>query len=283
MFNRKHSFKTEHQMRKMKRNRFLIAIACTVVLFSVFSLVYMIVGDLSGGVETDETESITEYSVEIKEQTGVKNLMLFCTSNDKSSMRFLSVVQINFDDNTYTICSFSPNEMVNAGGVFASFFEHYKMGGAKQLKSALETLNGIAIDKYVGSTDKGFKYAINSVGSLVLSFEEQINYRSEDFAIVFIKGEQKIRGDDLLKYLRYCGALGDEGLLMQSEAIGEMFLQYITEKNIEKCDNLYASLINNVTCDISVLDFKKSKDMFRYMQTNEFKTECIDYFRVIAD
>ena len=243
MFNKKHSFKTERQIKIIRLKKFLLAVACSVVVFSVFSLMYMITGDYKGDGDSEVTQEVTEYTIEIKEQTGVKNLMLYCTSNDKSSMRFLSVVQMNFDDNTYTICSFSPNEMVKANGIFASFFEHYQMGGAKQLQAAVETLNGIAINKYIGSTDKGFKNAINAMGALHLSFEDQVNYRSEDFAIVFIKGEQKIRGDDLLKYIRYCGALGDEGLIMQSEVICEMFKQYITEKNISKCDNLYSSLI----------------------------------------
>ncbi|MBQ3150261.1 MAG: LCP family protein [Clostridia bacterium] len=282
MFNKNHSFKTEQQQRKDRIIRFLIAIICSAVIFLIFSLVYIIVGDLSGGSDKEITETSVEYTVEIKDQSGVKNLMLFCTSNDKSSMRFLSVVQINFDDNTYTICSFSPNEMVNAGGTFASFFEHYQSGGAKQLQTALETLNGIAIDKYIGSTDKGFKNAINSMGPLILSFDEQISYRSEDFSIVFIEGEQKVRGDDLLKYLRYCGALGDEGLLMQSQTIGIMFSQYINEKNVSRCDNLYSSLINVLSSDISVLDFKKSKNIFRYLEATEFQTDCIDYFRVIS-
>lgn len=283
MLNKKHSFKTERQMRRQKIYRFLIAAVCTVVVFSVFALVYMIVGDLSGVSEEEVSESVTGYTAEVKDQEGIKNLMLYCTSNDKSSMRFLTVVQINFYDDSYTICSFSPNEMVKVNGVFASFFEHYKTGGAKQLQLAIETLNSIAIDKYIGATDKGFKSAINSMGPLVMNFEEQINYRSEDFAVVFIKGEQKVRGDDLLKYLRYCGALGDEGLLMQSAAIGEMFSQYINEKTVAKCDNLYSSLINVLTSDISVLDFKKSKDIFRYLQAKEFKTDCIDYFRIIVD
>lgn len=284
MFNKGHSFKTEKQLQKSRRNKFLAATACTVAVITVFSFIYMIVSDLSTGAEDEQqTETTAELTLDGEKQSGVINLMLYCVSNDKSNMRFLSVVQINLDDNSYSISSFSPNETVNADGTYASLFEHYQLGGAKQLKRAVETLNGISISKYVGSTDNSFKNCVNSMGSLILSFDEQVNFRNEEFSIVFIEGEQKIRGDDLLKYFRYCGALGDEGLLMQSEVIGEMFGQYINERNIEKSDNLYSSLINYLDCDISVLDFKQSKDLFRYLLTNEFKVYCIDYFRVISD
>ena len=244
------------------------------------------IGIHSGGFSfgADETtETGTDVSAQVENVTGVKNLLLLCASQDKTEIRFLAVMQINFDENSYSVCAFSPRESANTGDRFGSFLEHYQTGGIKQLIRAVETISGIHIDRYIASDDNSFKRAINSMGPVVFSFPEQVNYRGADFAIVLIQGEQKLRGDDLLKYLRYCGALGDEGLEKQAIALGELFVQYINEKTLAKRDNLYATLINSLSSDISVMDFKKAKPMLEYMQATPFDVQSIRYFRIIPD
>ena len=278
------TLRTARQRERRRLGRFFGAVAVFLVVFFAVSAIY--IGVRSGGFSLRETpqESETDVSVEpMPEVSGVKNLLLLCASPEKTDIRFLTVMQINFDDNTYAISSFSPRESVNTGDKLATLLEHYQAGGVKQLTRAIETRSGIQIDRYIASDDNSFKRAINSMGAVVFTFPEQINYRSEDFAIVLIEGEQKMRGDDLLKYLRYCAALGEEGLDMQSQAIGELFCQYINEKNLGKMNNLYSALINTVTSDISVMDFKKARGMLEYMQRNDFEIQCIQYFRVIAE
>lgn len=285
MFRKLQKFRTVQQRERRRLGRFFSAVAVFLVLFLVVSAVY--IGVHSGGFsfKKEETEEMSEEMAEesAPQVDGIKNLLLLCTSIEKTDFRLLTVLQINFEDNSYTISSFSPRETVSADGKFATLLEHYQTGGIKQLVRAVEATCGISIDRYITSTDNSFKRAINSMGPLVFTFPEQINYRCEDFAFVLIEGEQKMRGDDFLKYIRYCGALGDEGLKMQSAAVGECFKQYFTEKNLDKCDNLYSTLINTLSSDISVLDFKKSKAMLESMQKNDFEVNCIDYFRVIAN
>lgn len=278
------ALRTARAKERRRFGRFFGAALAFLLVFLVVVGVY--IGTHSGGAlpqtQTDATES-TDLSEPVPEVSGVTNLLLLCANIEKTDLRFLTVIQINFDDNTYSVCSFSPRESVKADGRFAAFSEHYQMGGVKQLIRAVEAVSGITIDRYIASQDNSFKRAINSMGALVLSFPEQINYRCEDFAIVLLKGEQKMRGDDLLKYMRYCSALGDEGLRMQSEAVGACFKQYITEKTLAKKDNLYATLINALQSDISVMDFKKAGDKLAYMQRTDFDVQCIQYFRIIAD
>lgn len=284
MWNKKlQTLRTARQRERRRLGRFFGAVAVFLALFFAFSAVY--IGVRSGGFSLREpaSELSSDMSTEpMPEVSGVKNLLLLCAAPDKTDIRFLTVMQINFDDNTYSISSFSPREAVNTGDRLATLLEHYRSGGVRQLIRAMETRSGIRIDRYIASDDNTFKRAVNSMGAVTFNFPEQINYRSEDFAIVLIEGEQKMRGDDLLKYMRYCGALGDEGLDMQSKAVGEMFVQYINEKNLGKMNNLYNSLINTVSSDISVLDFKKARGMLEYMQRTPFEIQCIQYFRVIA-
>ena len=284
MWNKLQTFLTARQRERRRLGRFFGAAAVFLALFLVMSAVY--IGIHSGGFSfgTAETsESLTDTSQPVENVTGVKNLLLLCAAQDKTEIRFLAVVQINFDENSYSVCAFSPRESANTGDRFGSFLEHYQAGGVKQLIRAVEKISGIHIDRFIASDDNSFKRAINSMGPVVFSFPEQVNYRGADFAIVLIQGEQKMRGDDLLKYLRYCGALGDEGLDMQATALGELFVQYINEKNLGRRDNLYNTLINTLQSDISVMDFKKAKPMLEYLQATPFDVQSIRYFRIIAD
>ncbi len=284
MWNKLQTFRTARQRERRRLGRFFGAAAVFLVLFLAVCAVY--IGIHSGGFsfDTDEASSSeTEVSQAVENVSGVKNLLLLCASQDKTEIRFLAVVQINFDENSYSVCAFSPREAANTGDRFGSFLEHYQAGGVKQLIRAVEKVSGIRIDRYIASDDNSFKRAINTMGPVVFSFPAQINYRGADFALVLIEGEQKLRGDDLLKYLRYCGALGDEGLDMQATALGELFVQYINEKNLAKRDNLFTTLINSLTSDISVVDFKQSKPMLEYMQATPFDVQSIHYFRIIPD
>lgn len=278
------TFRTARQRERRRLGRFFGAAAVFLVLFLAVSAVY--IGIHSGGFSlgTDETtETAAETSQPVENVSGVRNLLLLCATQDKTNIRFLAVVQINFDENSYSVCAFSPREIADTGDRYASFLEHYQTGGVKQLIRAVESISGIQIDRYIVSDDNSFKRAINSMGPVVFSFPEQINYRGADFAIVLIEGEQKLRGDDLLKYLRYCGALGDDGLDMQAVALGELFVQYINEKTLAKRDNLFNTLVNALSTDISVMDFKKAKPMLEYMQATPFDVQSIRYFRIIPD
>jgi len=108
---------------------------------------------------------------------------------------------------------------------------------------------------------------------------EQINYRKSDFSIMLIEGEQKLRGDDLLKYMEYCKYIGDEGLDLQSEAVGMMLTQYINADNLAKSDDLFSSIINNVESDITVMDFKSANVALTYIAQNGFKVKTVAYFK----
>lgn len=284
MWNKLQTFRTARQRERRRLGRFFGAAAVFLVLFLSVCAVY--IGIHSGGFSFDTPDSSvseTEVSQAVENVSGVKNLLLLCASQDKTEIRFLAVVQINFDENSYSVCAFSPRESANTGDRFGSLLEHYQAGGVKQLIRAVEKISGIRIDRYIVSDDNSFKRAINTMGPVVFSFPEQVNYRGADFAIVLIEGEQKLRGDDLLKYLRYCGALGDEGLDMQAKALGELFVQYINEKNFSKRDSLFTTLINSLTSDISVVDFKKAKPMLEYMQATPFEVQSIRYFRIIPN
>lgn len=182
-------------------------------------------------------------------------------------------------DKTFTVCSQSEKERITVEGENETFLQHYLDGGAKRLVAAVEKFNGIKIDRYIASSDNGFKKAINTMGQFKLTLDEQINFRESDFSIMLIEGEQKLRGDDLLKYMEYCKFIGDEGLDLQAETVGMMLTQYINPDNLAKCGDLFSSIINNVESDVSVMDFKSAGDALTFIAQTGFKVQTVAYFK----
>jgi LCP family protein required for cell wall assembly len=281
----KFSFKTEKERQRQKTKRFLVGFFSFLIAFACFSTLYLLITydfDLSpllnarGEEETSEpTEPVSEFA---KEVTPL-HFLLFCTNSEVSELRFVVVVRVDMNKKVFTVCSLSENERVSVDGVNETFLQHYLNGGAKRLVTAVERFNGIKIDRYISSSDNGFKKAVNSIGQFRLTLNEQINYRNGDFSVMFVEGEQKLRGDDLLKYLRYCKFIGDEGLDLQAKTVGMMLTQYISNENLSKSDALFSSVINNVESNITVMDFKSAAQALSFIAQTGFKTETIAYFK----
>ena len=213
----KFSFKTEKERQREKTKRFLIGFFSFLIAFACFSMLYLLITydfDLSpllNAREEDTTEQ-TEVASEYTTDAELSHFLLFCTDSQVKELRFIIVVRVNMNEKVFTVCSLSENERITVEGENETFLQHYLDGGAKRLVEAVEKFNGIKIDKYIASSDNGFKKAINYAGQFKLTVDAQINYRKSDFSIMLIEGEQKLRGDDLLKYMEYCKYIGDEGL-----------------------------------------------------------------------
>ena len=279
------SLKTEKEMQRQKTKRFFIGFFSFLIVFACFSMLYFLISydfDISSLINARGDEDTTETTEAAKGYTasaGPLRFLLFCTDSEAKELRFIVIAGIDMDKEEFVICSLSENERVSVDGANETFLKHYIDGGAKRLVSAVEKFNGIKIDRYIAASDNGFKKAINHAGQFKIMIDKQINFRKGDFSVIFVEGEQKLRGDDLLKYMRYCKYLGDDGLDLQAEAIGMMLTQYINADNLAKSDALFSSIINNVESDITVLDFKSALQALNFIAQTEFKTETVAYFK----
>ncbi|MCR5484130.1 MAG: LCP family protein [Clostridiales bacterium] len=281
----RYTFRTEKERQRLRTKKFLIVFFSFLLVFGCLSVLYLLINydfDLSnikkrGDDPSSDAEEQADH--ELQDVSGSKYILFFCTNDTKTDIRFVSVLKTDFDEKMFTICTESKTESINTGGVFTSFLGHYRRGGAKELVAAVEKFNGIKISKYVSSDDIGFAKAINRMGQLKLDLERSINYHSSDFSLVLMKGEQKLRGDDVLKYMHFCSLIGDEGLERQSRLIETMLRQYLTKENVDNGDRLFSSIINAVDSDITVMDFKNMRGMLETICANDFSYDVTTYFK----
>jgi len=254
-------FKTQKSEKAQMRRRFFISFFSFILVFGAFSMLILLKAydfDLSR-LLSEPVEETNESTTgpETPRLTGKANFLLYCVAEDSPEIRFLCVVNADLDNRVFSVCSLSPKTRATARGAAGTLAFHLEEGGPVRLAEAVEALGGIKIDKYIGSDDAGFRTAINKLDGLVIDLKEKIDYRGGEFSLMLTPGRQTLKGESLLKYMRFNGESGDAGLDRQSETVGLMLDQFINEYNAAKGDKLFSALHNEMKdTNISIMDFK---------------------------
>lgn len=257
---KKVSFMTEKQTAKVKAKKFAIVFGIGAILILAVSLIailgkndFNVRAALGADTETKVNEENEAVRTVASESDNI--YFLWVASKDRSQMRFLWLVRAQMPEGKFSICTIKPSSILTIDGKSVTFEEVFAKSGEKELVSAMEAYSGLEIDKYIGSTDENFKALINYLGGIQIEVPEQIEYKSDDFNAILVKGMQNMKGDTIFRYLRYLGVTEYEGTRSQSKVFGE-FLQYIfSEKYIEKRTNIFSKISNSMKTDISIVDF----------------------------
>jgi anionic cell wall polymer biosynthesis LytR-Cps2A-Psr (LCP) family protein len=132
-------------------------------------------------------------------------------------------------------------------------------GGPKEMTAAAEALTEGRIDRWISSTDKAFVQIVNLLGSVKVQVDEGINYNvpGSDFQLILGKGSNTpLSGDQLLRYFRYLGTLGEEGVTAQGALLARVLETYIAKTMDEKqLETTFNKLMNTLQTDVTISDF----------------------------
>ncbi len=267
-------FDTERNARSLRLKRFAVAFSCFFILLAGVSILLLLSHydfNLSAVIkpadeQTTAEETTAMYTPQVE---GVRSYLLVCTDDDRSTVRFATVITADMDENELIITGLDTAESVSAAGCTGNFEKHLSYGGITQLVLAAEKMSGKKIDRYVTSTDTRFRSAVNYVGGFEIDVKKAVNVRTQDLTAIISEGEQTMSGDTMLSYIRYFEGQPD----IQAELIAEMVGQKITEKNISKADRYYERIINLIESNISVLDFSSMKLSFQALISGKEKAK----------
>ncbi|HZJ77638.1 MAG TPA: LCP family protein [Clostridia bacterium] len=281
MLAKKHKlkFQTEKSRKASQTKRFFLGFLLIVVVFGSISALYFLKSinfDVSTffGNANDDTTTQDEQETTPFKLYETKYFLVYCTDSTADDLYFTAIVKADLNKHSFTVCTLSQNERVTVAQTNASLIEHYKSAGAIRLVQAIEELAGIEIDRYIGSTESNFKKAINEMGSLAVTIDKRIDFKNEDFMLSLIEGEQGLKGDTLLKYLRYFSLSGDNGLDGQANIFCLMLEQYISPKNVKNGESLFGKLINYVDSNISILDYTNSTEYLEIISDGPINLSC---------
>lgn len=273
MFNSEHKFKTEKQDKRGNLLRFICAFLAFALVFGSISAVVILknndvsLKDIFGGKTSEAiTDENGESNVEIpKNISGTSNYLFYSASSDLSEMHFIAIVTADMDEKVFNVRMAKPND--------AFYLSELKTGGYKALISAVEKNENVKISKYAGSNTETFALAVNYMGGLEYSVKERIEYRTDAYTLILTKGDQTIKGETLINYIRYLKTLGEKGLETQGKIICKMFDDYINSENLEgeKGLKIYQRILSKIdtNSDISYIDAAKIVDTLKVFCKDE--------------
>jgi hypothetical protein len=274
--NSKLRFDTEKNVRSSRLKRFAAAFSCFFVLLAGVSVLLLLRHydfNLSAIIkpadeQTTAEETTAMYTPQVE---GVRSYLLVCMDDNRSAIRFTTVVTADMDKNKLIITGLDTAESVSAAGFTGNFEQHLNYGGIDQMVLAAEEMSDIKIDRYVTSTDTRFRSAVNYVGGFEIDVKKAIDVRTPDLTAIISEGKQTMSGDTMLSYIRYFEGQPQ----IQAELIAEMVGQKITEENFAKADRYYERIINLIESNISVLDFSSMKLSFQALISGKEKAKII--------
>ena len=251
---------TEKQSAKVKTKKFITVFAVGAAVVLALSLAailgkndFNIRAAIGGDAETKADRQ--ENAVKASASDSDKIYFLWVASKDRSEMRFIWLVRVQMPEARFSICTVNPESILTIGGKGVTFEDIYAKSGEKELVAAMKAYSGLEIDKYIGASDENFKALVNYLGGVQINVPEQIEYKSEEFNTILVRGMQNMKGDTLFRYLRYLGVTEYEGPRSQSKIFGDFLKNLFSEKYVEKRSSIFSKISNSMITNISIVDF----------------------------
>lgn len=226
----------------------IIGFAVFIVVFGSAAFVYLSAKIDNFGLDKIMTlfERDGEKDGEAVTESDGATFLCMSVSNDVTlesgdrEIYFLVLAHMDLKKNVVKFCPLNVKQ---------SYIDSYKYGGANQVASLLEKEYNIKIDRYISSNENTFVLAINYLGGVSFNISDRIEYRTEDLTLILTPGKQTIRGESLIKYLKY---LRTNDLHMQGDVFCAMINDFITEKNMERAMTLYRGVIGELDANSNI-------------------------------
>lgn len=273
-------FRTARQTNDRGFRKFSVIFAVSVLAVLLISCLAILskhdfdIKTAMGGDSVTETEPVSEPSTVWQEEAD-KTYFFWCADSATKELRFAWLVNFRLPEAKVTVCTLPPDTPVSDG---ADTLERVlAKSGANEAVKKLEEYTGFTIDGYIGSDEQSFKTMINYLGGATVTVPEQIEYRSDEFTVILVKGKQNLKADSLFKYLRYLGTLGSRGENLQSTVLTEILDGIFRPANTEKRERYFSKLSNTVKTDLSIVDYSAAENGIKaFMQSGIKKKVIVD-------
>ena len=254
-------FDTQKNVRSTRLKRFAAAFSCFFVLLAGLSVLLLLSFydfDLSaiGNPNTDELTTEETTVKPVPEVTGQSNYLLVCTADSSNAVYFAAILSADMDNCVLTLHPVSTTRVITMPGCTGTLEQQLDYGGEQQLVTAVEKACEVEIDKYMRSTDNGFRNIISAVGGFETTVDKAIDVRNDNLTAIISAGRQTMTGDTTLKYIR----VYEDNPLKQADILCELFTQKLTPYYFDNADTYYTKIVNLTKSDISVLDFAQIKN-----------------------
>ena len=224
-----------------------------------------------------ETTQDNNNSVKLPSVSGKNNFLFIMSNSDTDEMYFCSVIQIDYDNIAYKVCTLDKNTVVEG----KSLGDIYSTSAAGSVVNAVSTLLDIKIDYYIDESLSNYKKMFDFLGEINYLLLDDIVYKDTStygFNIKLSAGSQNINGDVTSKIMRYY--LSEKKYGVVNDILLAALSQQINPENFNKKDKLFSSFISLSNTNITITDFTKSEDGLRLLSS---ETTGVNIYSVTPD
>lgn len=267
-------FKTSDERKKSKLKRSILIFlgsAVVVVLLAAFFLLLSYDFDLKNVIgNTGTVVEGEENKYTIKNVSGEENILMYCTDDDETVVKFICAVKFNMNKKEISVFPISSTDKIfkyNNTDVNAS--ECYKKAGILQLVQSAGQYMGVEFGKYIGCKEGSIEGITANFDELEVTFEDDMTFKMDADSISFKKGKSVVTDDVIVKLLTY--PAGEETDKFRANLLLQMFRQYFNESSLENRNMIYSDIINQTDSNISVVDFASYKDVIVVLSSEKVR------------
>jgi LCP family protein required for cell wall assembly len=201
--------------------------------------------------------------------------------NEISRSDVIMLVSYKAKDNKVIIVSIPRDSKVSVPGRGMSKINSaYAFGSAKLQVKVLEDLFKVSNTRYIHLNFKGFAKIIDTLGGIRINAKKDFKWpwgKNETYAI---KGENILKGDALLKYVRFRhDAEGDFGRIeRQQEVLSALAGSILTPNKIVKLPEIALIIAKNSDSDMNIFYIMKQVAMLKNLGTVKFEFYTLETY-----
>lgn len=249
-----------------KKKTLIFTSAALLIIAAV--IISVCVGLLSNS-DTQENESTTVNNGTQTEVLTGDSTFLVVITNESNEIVMPMLADFKIYSCQLVITPLSFNTVTSNGKTYS---ETYSYGGINLLQSAVEEVRNINIDRYAVINKAGFNRLTELMGEVVLYVDEDFTYDTSDKTYTVTKGENSMGSDMLFTYVSILANRTD-GENAATQAICTIVNSYIENVDLSDTQELFGSITNCFTTDVTISDYYTAKSDIEYLLSNGFK--CI--------
>lgn len=212
-------------------------------------------GNITG--QTEETEN-TDGTL-----SGDSTFLVVCADNSNNIVfTFLADFKIYSQSIVIT-----PLTADTASADNRTYGEAYAYGGINLLRTCVEEVRSIDIDRYAVIGKTGFSRLTDIMGEVTLYAQEDFSYETSDKTYGVSKGNIDMGSDMLFTYLSLIADKAD-GETQVAGLVCTIINEYLKNIDIEDSENLFGEITNCFTTDVTISDYYTAKSDIEYIMSH---------------
>lgn len=248
-------------------------VTMTVILALLVVCLILVIVNLYSGADTDDevttepvSQSLAMHSGSDGELSGDSSFLVVCTDDDSDDILFMFIADFRIYSSSLLITPLSPETVVSDGRTYDDI---YSYGGINMLRSGVESVRNVYIDRYAVLDRDGLSGITDLIGEINILVDEDFTYQSSDKSYEVSVGENDMGSDMLFTYLMlYAQKYGAEKF---AELACDIINSYISSAEKDDIEKLFAGLTNCFNTDVTISDYYSAKSDIEYLVEHDFK------------